>query len=182
MSVKLIELSSRDDLFSHLLRVGNLSFELAVRLGLEEDLCYKCFIAGCYHDHGKLFLKKEILNKPSKLSNAEMEYVKTHVFLGALEVYKLEEDLFILNSILHHHENYNGTGYPWKLKYEDIPIGARILRVADSYDALISRRSYKAAYSSFEAISIMNNESDFYDPEVFNQLKEYLNMEGHFVP
>ena len=111
-----------------------------------------------------------------------MEYVKTHVFLGALEVYKLEEDLFILNSILHHHENYNGTGYPWKLKYEDIPIGARILRVADSYDALISRRSYKAAYSSFEAISIMNNESDFYDPEVFNQLKEYLNMEGHFVP
>ena len=123
------------------------------------------------HDIGKTAIETDVLNKPGKLSDIERQHMKTHPFIG----YKMLKDAHALKEeskiiVLQHHEAYDGTGYPLRLKAKDIHEYARICAIADVYDALTSDRSYKRAIPSFDALRLMKNEMLLnFDAEIFRK-------------
>jgi len=106
------------------------------------------------HDIGKIFVSKEILNKPGKLTSEEWETVKKHT-IYAKKLLDNPHFKVALNIAMYHHENYDGTGYPKGLKDDEIPIEAQIVKIVDVYDALRSGRPYKKAFSHEEAMKII---------------------------
>jgi putative two-component system response regulator len=127
------------------------------------------------HDIGKIAINEFIVNKPGRFTEAEYLMIQHHAQLGASLIEKLELDPRIHRSILHHHENFDGTGYPDRLAGDQIPLEARIIRITDTYDALTSNRGYRPAYSHREAISIMERERHCFDPEL---LKIFFKMQN----
>jgi len=135
------------------------------------------------HDVGKIYISDTILLKPGKLTPEEFEIMKTHSEKGAEIIQeslgKLEEENYISiakNIALYHHERFDGTGYPKKLKGEEIPLCARILAIADVYDALRSERTYKPPYDKEKAIGIIKEESGtHFDPEI---VEAFVNATG----
>jgi len=126
------------------------------------------------HDIGKIAINEFIINKPGRFTEAEYFMVQHHAQLGANLMETLEIDPIIPLIIRHHHENFDGSGYPQKLKGNQIPLEARIIRITDTYDALTSNRGYRAAYSHKQALSIMEQDSVFFDPyllEVFFKMQ-----------
>ena len=97
----------------------------------------------------------------------ELKYVRTHSTMGYAILNERHYSEFVLQSILHHHENYDGSGYPSNLAGEEIPLGARILRVSDTFAALISDRPYRKAFSMEEAVALMIDEIKDFDVGVF---------------
>ena len=97
-----------------------------------------------------------------------MKYIRKHIYYGAVEAYRRKFSENIIKFIFFHHENYDGTGYYMGLKGEEIPIGSRILRICDVYDALVSERPYKKAYTDKEALNIMLEEKKNFDPKFFS--------------
>ncbi len=152
---------------SHSSRVA----ELAEKIGLEMDLPYEqvenLAMAGKVHDLGKVALGDSILQKPDRLSEFEYKLMKTHPetgynILSPLDIYKE-----LLSYVLCHHERVDGKGYPHGLAGRNIPLGARILAVADSFDAMTSDRVYRAAMSDEEAIhELIVNKGKQFDPDV----------------
>lgn len=149
--------------------------------GLDKDMIDTIVLASTLHDLGKIAIPDSILLKPGKLTNDEFEYMKSHTIRGC-------ELLDTMNTnwnptykkvcyeiIRHHHEKYDGRGYPDGLKGEDIPISAQLVALADVYDALVSERCYKDAYTREEAYHmIINGECGVFSPklmEVFRQVK-----------
>ena len=130
------------------------------------------------HDVGKIAISDTILNKPGKLTPDEFEIIKSHTVAGrdilSRTIGKLEENNYLQQAIdmaTYHHERWNGTGYPERLRGEEIPICARIMAVADVFDALISRRSYKEPYDFDTAVEIIKSESGtHFDPVVVQNL------------
>lgn len=127
----------------------------------------------------RLVLMTKILNKPGKLTKEEFEVIKTHSAIGAsmlenLEYYKNEPLVRIAHDICRwHHERYDGKGYPDGLKGEEIPISAQVVALADVYDALISDRVYKKAYSHEKAVEmILNGECGTFNPLLLECLKD----------
>ncbi len=152
----------------HCYRVANLVFTLCIKLGIENKVREEMFIAATLHDVGKSMISKDILNKPGKLNSTEWNAIKHHAELGGVIASNMNQNLSIVKSIVHHHENYDGTGYPRQLQGEEIPLGASIIRVCDTYDALRMKRPYKKAFSHEEALNEMKNEKEKYHPKVFN--------------
>jgi response regulator RpfG family c-di-GMP phosphodiesterase len=143
-----------------------------------EDLC----LSSVLHDVGKVGIEDAVLLKPGRLSPAEFERIKRHATLGGealravdLEV-KLESFLTIGKEVaFHHHERWDGTGYPDGTKGEQIPLSARIVALADVYDALTSKRSYKEAISHEEASKIIVGErGTHFDPDVVDMFEQNL--------
>ena len=135
--------------------------------------------ASALHDIGKIGIDDKILNKPGRLTKEEFEVIKTHSAIGAsmlesLEYYKNEPLVRIAHDICRwHHERYDGKGYPDGLKGEEIPISAQVVALADVYDALISERVYKKAYSHEKAVEmILNGECGTFNPLLLECLKE----------
>lgn len=131
----------------HMSNVANWCVQLAYELNLDDKSKMILYIAALLHDVGKLFIPDSIINKPGKLTNIEYEMVKLHSIKG-YEVSKatfwgMPEFSEIPNIILHHHEHYDGSGYPDGLIGTDIPYLCRIMKVADTVDAMLSRRVYK---------------------------------------
>jgi putative two-component system response regulator len=135
------------------------------------------------HDLGKISITDLIVNKPGKLTDEEYEIMKTHAFEGERIIDKIiaqtGEGEFLRNARLFagsHHERWDGRGYPNKLKGEEIPLQGRIMAIVDVYDALVSERSYKKAFTDEEAVKIiMDNSGTHYDPkiaEVFFEVKD----------
>lgn len=129
--------------------------------------------ASALHDIGKMGIDDKILNKPGRLTKEEFEIMKTHTVIGAdmlekLEQYKNEELIKIAHTICRwHHERYDGRGYPDGLKGDEIPIAAQVVSVADVYDALVSERVYKKAFSHEKAIEmILGGECGTFNPEL----------------
>ena len=129
---------------------------------LTEAYCNNVILAAPMHDIGKIRIPDGILNKPGKLTPEEFEVIKKHAASGAEIIRKTMTDVedgayldVACNIARHHHEHYDGTGYPDGLKGEDIPLEARIMALADVYDALVSKRVYKDALSREEAIRIL---------------------------
>lgn len=124
-------------------RVARISVCLAKELGCDAKTLNTIYLSGLLHDIGKIGIDDNVLRKPGKLSDAEYEHIKTHVRIGhriLVDLKKLEE---VLPVVLHHHESWDGRGYPQSLVREDIPLAARIVAVADAFDAMGSDRPYR---------------------------------------
>lgn len=156
----------------HCIRVGNMAYKLADRLNLSEKEKMNIYIAGSLHDIGKAFLDKNILTKPGRLTENEFKHIKNHIGFGFEEANRLGFNQEIVDYIMFHHESYNGSGYIG-LKGEEIPLGATILRICDTYDALLTKRPYKKAFSHEEAIKEIMKTKYFHNPRVF---EEFLNL------
>ena len=121
--------------------------------------------AALLHDVGKLAIPEHILNKPGRLTPAEFERMKSHARIGAEILSEVDFPYPVVPIVRHHHENWDGTGYPDGLKGDAIPVGARILAVVDCFDALTSHRPYRRALSVGEAVAIIDaRRGTMYDP------------------
>ncbi len=148
--------------------VSNLAYDVAKELGLGEKECYQLAIAGMLHDIGKLKLTSYINGQEQDpLVIEELKYVRMHSALGYEELKGQGYSDFVLESILYHHENYDGSGYPSNKAGDDIPIGARILRVCDVYAALISDRPYRRGFDISSVMELMIDEVKNFDMQVF---------------
>jgi len=160
---------------SHVTRVAHNSKLLAHQYGLDEDTAETIFYAAPFHDIGKVGIADDILLKPGKLTDSEFETMKTHSTIGGsiLENVKSKYLKMGASIALYHHEKYNGTGYPEGLQAQQIPIEARIVAIADVFDALVSKRPYKKAWSFEEALTLLKEQSaKHFDPilvEIFTQ-------------
>jgi diguanylate cyclase (GGDEF)-like protein/putative nucleotidyltransferase with HDIG domain len=153
---------------SHSDRVASLSAQIAERLGLSADDVELTRLAGSLHDLGKLAIPEEILRKPASLTDAERLVLERHPQIG----YRMLESLGvdpIADWVLHHHERWDGNGYPDGLAGDRIPLGARIIFVADAFDAMTSDRLYRPALSVDEAVAEMERcAGTQFDPDVVN--------------
>ena len=152
----------------HIRRVQLLAVGLAKHLGVTDPLQIKALEASALlHDMGKIAVPEHILNKPSRLSAGEFEKMKLHATVGAAILSSIRFPYPIVPIVRHHHENWNGSGYPDGLRGTDIPLGARILSVVDCFDALTSDRPYRPQLSEEAAIEIlMERRGTMYDPLV----------------
>ena len=153
---------------NHGVVVSNQAYAVAVEMGLDEEFCYQMAIAGMLHDIGKLKLTGYINGQErDPLLIEELKYVRMHSSLGYEELKDQGYSDIVLQSILYHHENYDGSGYPSNLSENSIPLGARILRVCDVYAALSSDRPYRKAFDVSTVIELMIDEIKNFDMEVF---------------
>ena len=151
----------------HSQRVAEISVTIAKELCLPPSDTEKIRVAGLIHDIGKIGVRESVLNKPAKLTDEEFQHVKYHCEMGEHILAPIVEDEEVLKVVRHHHERYDGTGYPNGLKGEQIPLGARILAVADTYDAMTSERPYRGAMSAETACAeIERAKRTQVDPEV----------------
>lgn len=151
----------------HAERVGKLARMIAENMSLSPDQIHYAEEAGLLHDIGKVKIDGLILSKPGKLSAAEFEEVKRHTVLGRLLLKPIGFMGAILEAIEHHHERYDGAGYPHGLKGDDIPLLARILAVAEAYDGMTTKKTYAEALSTEEALQeIKAGRGTQFDPEV----------------
>ena len=129
----------------HSTRVAVLSKRIAELSGLSEEECNQVYFAGLLHDIGKIGVRDEVINKTGKLTEEELENIKQHPILGYQILSSIRSSPYLKDGAHYHHERYDGTGYPEGLKGEEIPKIARIISVADAYDAMSSSRSYRGA-------------------------------------
>ncbi len=137
----------------HSERVTNYAVRIAERMGFEADFLLSLELAGLLHDVGKIGVAEKILNKPGKLTPDEYNLIKEHPSVGSEIIHRIERSHEISRIVRHHHEHWDGSGYPDGLAGEAIPVGARMLAVADAYDAMTSQRSYRDALSRKEAMA-----------------------------
>jgi diguanylate cyclase (GGDEF)-like protein/putative nucleotidyltransferase with HDIG domain len=159
---------------SHSERVAHLASRLAARLGLPREDVELTQLAASLHDVGKLALPEELLHKPDPLTSSEWTTLRQHAQIG----FRMVESLGVApvaESVLHHHERWDGTGYPGSLAGDEIPIAARIIFVADAYDAMTSDRAYRARRSEDEALAeIVSCAGSQFDPAVVEALSQEL--------
>lgn len=152
----------------HIRRVQQYAVALARALGVKDEKQIRAIeAAALLHDMGKLAVPEYILNKPGRLSPAEFEKMKLHATVGADILSAIRFPYPVVPIVRHHHENWDGNGYPDGLRGTDIPIGARILSVVDCYDALTSDRPYRPKLAEGDAIRILTERrGTMYDPLV----------------
>jgi putative nucleotidyltransferase with HDIG domain len=152
----------------HIRRVQVFALELSKRLGVSDEHQLKAIAtAALLHDMGKLAIPEHILNKPGRLTAAEFEKMKRHADIGADLLSSVKFPYPVVPIVRHHHEHWNGSGYPAGISGTDIPLGARILSVVDCFDALTSDRPYRPRLSSEEAFTIIRERrATTYDPLV----------------
>jgi putative nucleotidyltransferase with HDIG domain len=163
----------------HIRRVQRFTLGLARELGVTDARQLNALeAAALLHDTGKLVVPEHILNKPGKLSAGEFERMKLHAAAGADILSAIQFPYPVVPIVRHHHENWDGTGYPDGIRGTDIPIGARILAVVDCFDALTSDRPYRRSLSDAEALDIlMQRRGSMYDPlvvDTFATVKDKL--------
>lgn len=167
-------------LVRHSVKVAYYSLLIGFNLKMPLRLMLSIVIAAFFHDIGKFKLDFNVLYKASKLTESEFEYIKTHSELGASLLKKLHFPKGVCEMVLQHHENIDGTGYPYGLEGGDISTGAKIIRVADVYSSLTVDRVYRSRFNEKETIEIMLDEIKYYDFEVFSKFllvkkKKFIN-------
>ncbi len=158
----------------HSLRVSTLADLLMKRLGINSDFSSDIILASQLHDIGKMGVSDNILNKHAGLSRDEFHVMKTHPEVGYFILKPLlsEEGL---KGILHHHERWDGEGYPMNLAGNEIPLGARIINIADSFDAMVSDRNYRTSLNVSQALSeIERCAGTQFDPELVSPFLEVV--------
>jgi putative nucleotidyltransferase with HDIG domain len=170
-------LEAKDEYTSdHSRRVAEIAVGICKKLEMTAEEPEKVRVAGLVHDIGKIGIKETILNKPGKLTRDEDRQVQSHPGVAASMLIPIVDDSQIIDSIIHHHERFDGTGYPDKLAGEKIPQGARILAVADAYDAMTSGRPYRKMMSRENACQeIIRNKGTQFDPVIADALLSDLN-------
>jgi len=170
-------------ILAHSVVVSKLAYLVGKELGFSEELCYELAVAGVVHDIGKIkqdsYLEESKNSKPEELKTfkkmvgndhldtEEVQYVRMHSKFSYDILREYEYSDIVLDTVLYHHENYDGTGYPEGLHGTDIPMGARILRVCDVFAALVGKRLYRDAFDGDTAVAIMIDEVKNYDMKVF---------------
>jgi diguanylate cyclase (GGDEF)-like protein/putative nucleotidyltransferase with HDIG domain len=164
---------------NHSQAVARLAVELARKLGVEGDELEHIHLAALLHDVGKIGVPEHILNKAERLTDVEQALVERHAVIG----YELVQGLGLSPVdvyVLHHHERWDGTGYPHGLAGAEIPFGSRLILVADAFDALISDRSYRPGVSVEAAMHELHAESGRqFDPLVVATLHDWLTQDVH---
>ena len=158
----------------HSERVGIYAREFTKFLGLDEKISHKAYIAGLLHDLGKIGIPDAVLLKPGKLEEDEFKIIKLHSILSGEIVEKTPNFKSLAKIVRHHHEHYDGSGYPDGLKGEEIPFLSRVLTIVDVFDALTTTRVYRGAMSKEESISIMKNMQKNFDPKLFSKFLEFM--------
>ncbi len=168
----------------HSVRVARYSKMLAEKMGMTKDECEDVYYMGLLHDLGKIGVPNEIINSPTKLTDEQYDVIKTHPVLGFDILSEIKSRPDLVMGARWHHERYDGKGYPDGKKGDDIPLLARIISVADSYDAMTSNRSYRN-YMPQEAVrsEIEKNMGTQFDPEIakcmLSVIDEDVNYELH---
>ncbi len=165
--------------FEHSIRVAAHSRSICGQLGFSEDLTDEIVSAARVHDVGKVGVRDAVLLKPGRLTDDEFAEIQQHPDIGARLTARFPDFRPGTGYIRHHHERWNGTGYPLKLKGEDIPLGARIIAVADTYDAITSTRVYRAALSEeFAREEMVRAAGTQLDPAIVRAFFRYKGWEG----
>ena len=169
MMVNMIDLKCFDIYtYAHSVNVAILSLVIGISMDFDRDTLVKLGLSAILHDIGKVFIPKEIINKPGQLTEDEYEQIKTHSAIG----HEYARDKFMIPTtsyvgIRDHHERWDGSGYPSGKKDNSISLFGRIIAVADVYDALTSERPYRAAVSPSEAMEhILGNNAAMFDPQI----------------
>lgn len=163
----------------HADRVSRIAGALAREMGVNEKEIEQIELAGMLHDIGKIGVQDRILMKPTRLDDEERELMKRHTLYGASILEPSTALRPLVPIVLHHHENYDGSGYPEGLKGEDIPLGSRILIVADAYEAMTSDRVYRKAIGHERAMEQLNTYKGIqFDPKVVRALDQLFQKRG----
>lgn len=173
----LVEIIEMNDGYTggHSQRVRQLALRTARGLGLEAQQLLEVDIAACLHDIGKIGLQQVILNKPCSLTKLEYDEVKLHPVVGAESLQKIPRLETVAKYVRHHHETWAGGGYPDRLAGEAIPLGSRIICVADAYDAMTSDRAYRHAIPRELALAeIKANSGTQFDPRVVSAFLDIM--------
>ena len=184
--ISLIKILEARDIYQkgHSLRVGSIAGRIGKLLGFSKKRVENIRIAGFLHDVGKIIVPEEILFKPAKLSGSELLKIRKHPTEGVEILKYVIEDKEILQGIKHHHEYYNGKGYPDKLKGEEIPMFGRIIAVADALDAMLSNRPYRKKLSIEEVKrEFAENKGTQFDPKLVDLLLENFDdfIQGYYA-
>jgi len=162
----------------HSERVAWYAEKIARKMGVDDEKLKRLYLAGLLHDIGKIGTYDYLLDKPEKLNDEEFAIVKKHPVAAVRILQHIDEFQDILPIIRHHHERIDGMGYPDGLKGDEIPLGARILHVADSYDSMTSDRPYRPAPGREYAISeFIKHKGTQFDPLVVDAFLKILRKE-----
>lgn len=160
----------------HGLTVSRLASHLARRLDCPQDFVQDLALAGILHDIGKIRLSRYVEDGIS-MTVEEIKYVRMHSMFGSEILKRQGFSERIQEMVLYHHENYDGSGYPKNLQGEEIPLGARILRVCDVYAALLSDRAYRKGFDQRTAVSLMIEEVKNFDMRIFLNFQRMIHEE-----
>ena len=161
--------------FSHSTNVAYYATALATTLGMNEDMVEIIRQAALLHDVGKIGIPEYILNKAERLTDEEYETIKGHVEASIDIIRHLPSLDYVIPAVIGHHERYDGKGYPRRIAGEDIPLTARILCVADSFDAMTSKRCYKKAFSlNVAREKLLQDAGKQFDPNLVVKFVECL--------
>ncbi|MGI6330544.1 MAG: diguanylate cyclase [Zhaonellaceae bacterium] len=159
--------------YGHSERVSLYAKKLAQHIGLDKKTIKNLAIAAFLHDIGKIEIQRELLNKTSPLTFEERNIFYHHPLWGAEIIRPIKAFQDISPIILHHHENYDGSGYPYQIKGTDIPIGARIIRIVDSFDAMTTDRPYRKGQTVEKTLKeLAQFAGSYYDPVLVNHFIE----------
>ncbi|HMG34484.1 MAG TPA: HD domain-containing phosphohydrolase [Blastocatellia bacterium] len=177
-----LSLDARDESTAgHSARVGAMAGGIARTMGLSEEVIRVVYYAGLLHDYGKIGVRDDVLLKPAELTEEEYEHVKQHPqhTFRLLSNIRFPADLSEVPFVAAaHHERWDGTGYPHGLKGEDIPLGSRIVSVADAYDAITEERCYSEPWSPEKALVALTMRSGtYFDPTVIEAFVQYFSSE-----
>ncbi len=165
----------------HSKRVAEMSVGIANELGLNGKLVEHIKLAALFHDIGKIGIRDNVLNKPGELTEEEFEHIKTHPLIAEKILAPLEGFQEIIDMIKYEHERFDGKGYPYQIVGHEIPLGARIIAVADAYDALVTTRSYRVGTTPEKALAaIQESANTQFDPEAVDALVRLLGT-GQYV-
>ncbi|MFA7406005.1 MAG: HD domain-containing phosphohydrolase, partial [Pelobacteraceae bacterium] len=158
--------------YGHSRRVAQIATTICKEIGMSRDEIHMTKLAALLHDIGKIGTPEYILQKPGRLNPAEVKKIQEHPSQGAQILSPFDELKDFVCWIKHHHERYDGEGYPDKILAEDIPLPSRIIAIADSFDAMTSDRPYRKAMNPGLALDIMNDHAGSqYDPGLFEAFK-----------
>lgn len=161
--------------FSHSTNVAYYATALATALGMNEDMVEIIRQAALLHDVGKIGIPEYVLNKADKLTDDEYETIKGHVEASIDIIRHLPSLDYVIPAVIGHHERYDGKGYPRRIAGEDIPLTARILCVADSFDAMTSKRCYKKAFPlNVAREKLLQDAGKQFDPDLVYKFVECL--------
>ena len=168
LSLKQIMKKDMEDELLHGVKVCNLAFHFGKRLGLSYDRAIELATAGLLHDMGKLQMSRRLYGRDGEsLEVEEIVRTRSHSRIGYDILMRYDYSDFILETILYHHENYDGTGYPRNLVATDIPEGARMLRLVDAFISLTSDKPYRKAFDKQTAVELMIEEVKNFDMRYF---------------
>lgn len=165
----------------HSTRVADMAYELGQLAGLQDEALEDLHLAAHLHDIGKIGIPDQVLNKDGPLTCEEKEIIQSHPVIGYQILARSSHQKYLAKLVLHHHERYDGKGYPEGLKGEQIPLGSRIIAICDAIDAMTSERPYRKGLSNEECWEeIWRNQGLQFDPELVKLLGKLKGVRKKF--